>query len=113
MTTSARTPRPKPAPKSGPVDLDLDALEAEHVPDEPFYFRYKGRRIGLKPPGEYDWQVAASINARNPHMFFAAAMTEEDFDFFCAQPVTEQYKIETVVTTYRDKFGLEEAPAPN
>lgn len=102
MTTSARPKSARPAAK---VALDLDKLEQEN-PTEPFVFKVAGRNITLIDPGLLDWQVASTIDARNPHSFFGSTMTQEDFDFWVSQPVMEMWKVEMVVAMYRDHFGL-------
>lgn len=107
MTTSARKTPARPS--AGPVALDLDKLENEDV-HEPFAFKVAGRRITLIPPRELDWQVAATLDARNPHSFFGATMEPDDFDFWVAQPAMPQWKIERLVQTYRDHFGLDVDP---
>jgi hypothetical protein len=107
VTTSA--PRKTPARTPVKVALDLDKLEHENA-TEPFAFKVAGRSITLLDPSLLDWQVAATIDARNPHSFFGSTMTPEDFDFWVAQPVMEMWKVEKVVQMYRDHFGL---PDPN
>lgn len=107
MTTSA--PRKTPAPKV-PVALDLDKLEREYTGDEkpagPFAFNVAGRRVTLIDPAELDWQVAATLDSRNPHAFFGATMKSEDFDHWVSQPEMPSWKVGVLVKAYREHFGI-------
>jgi hypothetical protein len=73
-TQRARAPRPK-------VDLDLDRLEREDAPDEPFTSRAGGKEYTFADPMETEWQDLVIINPQDTIAFLKALLGDQYDDF--------------------------------
>lgn len=104
MATRASAPR---APKNKVV-LDLDTLEREGAILEPFVINVKGRALTLLDVQELDWQdLAAIARSKDPHLFFVKAIDSDDYEHFIAAKIPS-WKMERLMQTYLDHFGIDE-----
>jgi len=102
----------KPINDSPTVSLNLDTLQREGEPREPFSLVLGGKRYVFGDVQDVDWQqVIAAL--RNPYLFFRGIITEKDQDEFFAQKMPT-WKMNKLMESYLEHYGMPtsgEAPA--
>lgn len=89
------------APKAA---MNLDALEREGGPRQPFDFVLDGKRYLLADPQELDWQDVISAMS-NPVMFFRLVLPPEDHvEFFHSK--IPGWKMNALMGAYQNHYGL-------
>lgn len=129
-TPAGRRPAKKAAPKAaappapadsdietastmtGPVVLDLDALQkSEVLPDiteEPFTFLHFGRVYSMMDPRDVDWKDILE-GVRNPVLFMRLALgdDEEAVDAFIGSKL-KGWKLNALFHRWQEHFGCED-----
>ncbi len=95
------------AANSRPPALDLDKLEREGAPEQPFDFVHLGKRYILADPQEVDWQDLLAVST-NAYLFFKKTLPAEDHrEFFDA--AMPGWKMKALMRHYQDFYGLPDA----
>lgn len=99
------------------VNLDLDALDREHVrtlpaKKEPFIVRLGGVDVTFKDPVEIDASVLM-ILFESPIRFFKGTLEPDDYrhmiDVFNTPGKLPGFKLRALMEQYQDYYGLDEA----
>jgi hypothetical protein len=94
----------RPPDKPAPVALNLDTLEREGGPTDPFVFVHGGERILLSDPAEMDWQKL--LNAmRDPVVFFQLVIPPDCRDAFFNAPMAG-WKMNKLMQSYMAHYGM-------
>lgn len=92
------------------VALNLDTLEREGVPREPFCTVAGGKPYVLADPSELKWDVLIAV-ASNPASFVRAAVPEDKAEAFAAAiGVMPAWKVNRLAAAYREHYGLANGP---
>jgi hypothetical protein len=92
---------PGKAPKAA---MNLDELEREGGPRQPFDFVLDGKRYLLADPQELDWQDVISAMS-NPVMFFRLVLPPEDHVTFFRAKIAG-WKMNALMGSYQTHYGL-------
>lgn len=95
---------PEHLPKAA---MNLDELEREGGPRQPFDFVLDGKRYLLSDPQELDWQDVISAMS-NPVMFFRLVLPAEDHVAFFRTKIPG-WKMNALMEGYQTHYGL---PSP-
>lgn len=107
MLTTDNHEVPQAAPK---VSLDLDALDREGAPTEPFTANHLGRVYTFEDAQEIDWQKLMAA-LQNPRVFFQLTLGNDAKDFLGGQLPT--WKLRRLMDAYRNHYGLLEPAEGN
>jgi hypothetical protein len=93
--------------KPAGVSLNLDTLEREGGPQDPFVLVLGGERILLSDAAEMDWQkLLASLN--DPRVFFRLVIPPDDHKTFFGTDMSA-WKMNKLMESYMAHYGL---PSP-
>jgi hypothetical protein len=93
------------SPESGHrAAMNLDELEREGGPTQPFDFVLEGKRYLLADPQDLDWQDIISAMS-NPVMFFRLVLPPEDHATFFKARIAG-WKMNALMRGYQDHYGL-------
>lgn len=100
--------QPDPAPAKAATKLNLDTLEREGGPKEPFEFTFVGRDYVLLDPEDVDWQDLMLAMASAQTFFqFVLPTAEDRAEFFKHKmPV---WKMNVLMRRYQEHYGLPSA----
>lgn len=105
MSNTSRAPRTSSAKPKALFDLDSQVREGERP--VPFTVKVGDRVITFKDSQELDWQQQVTIaNRQSPHLFFAAVLEEDDYEYWVAQPKIEAWRVGLLIDNYREHYGL-------
>lgn len=81
-TRTNRKPAPRATDKPRITGLDIEKIQREGAPDEPYRAPLRGRIITFNDPLELDWQDSVQINPNNAVAVLRSLLSEEDWDHF-------------------------------
>jgi len=78
--SNTKPARPRPVPRTK-VTMDLDTLEREGTPEEPFTARIGGDTFTFADPMETEWQDLVVISPQDTVLFLQALLGDQYADF--------------------------------
>lgn len=94
----------KKLPSQNKIAMNLDTIEREGGPLEPFVVVVGGREVSFTDAAELDWQVLAGMG---PYDFFTYCLSDEDREYVLTQPL-KGWQINAMLKAYQKHFGLGE-----
>lgn len=98
------------------VNLDLDALDREHVrslppPKEPFTARIGGQELTFKDASEIDSLVLMTL-LDTPSNFFKGTLSEDDYkhmmDVYRTPGALPGFRLRALMDGYQEYYGLDD-----
>jgi hypothetical protein len=107
--SNTRTSRPRPttAKKDSlkPNGLNLDTLQREGEPPEPYICILKGRLYTFTDPADMEWQDAARMGADDILAFIRGLLQEKDWDEF-KEVRLELWKVSELAKDIQKHYGI-------
>lgn len=94
-------------PQDQKITFNLDTVEREKEPVEPFVVAIGDRAITLIDPQDLDYQTLLAIE--QPVQFLRHAMSKEDREFLRTQKIPG-WKFGEMMNRYMRHYGLDELP---
>jgi hypothetical protein len=101
--SNTRTARPRTTTKPK-VSLDLDTLEREGQPEEPFVTRLGGKEFTFSDPMETEWQDLVVISPQDTVAFLRALLGDQYADF--AKHRMPFWKLAHLTRSVQEYYGM-------